>query len=252
MALHMTDHQAFSDSHRNDAEDQASTKCDGLLVAVLQAPPHSQIRAREFSKLVRYLQSLPGIKKVNHQDYALALNQTWEWLNREIDKFQRSCHSSSEQDLVRWINGYLKWRIRDLYFPQTTDLPTISLDVSMADTDETYLNLLAEDGFVRMSLSSLDQDIANMQQQEIRGIVQKIEDWIVTDPEQELQNCHLKNHPQCHCQFLSQKLLLQDPPDKLAKIARDLDISYQTIVSHWKRNCLELLKSKALNLENNQ
>ncbi len=252
MALHMTDHQEFFDSHGNDSEDQACTKCYRLLAALLQAPPHSQIRAREFSKLVRHLQHLPGIKKVNHQDYALALNQTWEWLNREIDKFRWSNNSSLEKELVRWINGYLKWRIRDLYFPQTTDPPTLSLDASIADTDETYLNILAKDGFVGISLSSLDQDIANIQQQEIKGIVQKIEDWIATDPDKKLQHCHLKNHPQCHCQFLSQRLLLQDPPDKLAKIARDINIPYQTVVSHWKRNCLELLKSKVLNLENNQ
>jgi hypothetical protein len=248
MALRMINYQNFFDLHPNSSEYLAYTKCDELLAEVLQAPPHSPIRSKAFSALIRYLQHLPGIKKVDHQDYSLALNQTWEWLNREIDNFQRSNKSSLEQDLVRWINGYLKWRIKDLYSAANV----FSLDAKVVDTDETYLNLLAENGFIRMKLSSLDQDIANIQQQETREIVQQIEDWIATDPDRELQNCHLKNHPQCHCQFLSQKLLLQDPPDKLAKIARDLDISYQTLISHWKRSCLELLKNKALNLENNQ
>jgi hypothetical protein len=248
MALRMINYQNFFDLHPNSSEYLACTKCDELLAEVLQAPPHSPIRSKAFSALIRYLQHLPGIKKVDHQDYSLALNQTWEWLNREIDNFQRSNKSSLEQDLVRWINGYLKWRIKDLYSAANV----FSLDAKVVDTDETYLNLLAENGFIRMKLSLLDQDIANIQQQETREIVQQIEDWIATDPDRELQNCHLKNHPQCHCQFLSQKLLLQDPPDKLAKIARDLDISYQTLISHWKRSCLELLKNKALNLENNQ
>jgi hypothetical protein len=248
MALRMINYQNFFDLHPNSSEYLAYTKCDELLAEVLQAPPHSPIRSKAFSALIRYLQHLPGIKKVDHQDYSLALNQTWEWLNREIDNFQRSNKSSLEQDLVRWINGYLKWRIKDLYSAANV----FSLDAKVVDTDETYLNLLAENGFIRMKLSLLDQDIANIQQQETREIVQQIEDWIATDPDRELQNCHLKNHPQCHCQFLSQKLLLQDPPDKLAKIARDLDISYQTLISHWKRSCLELLKNKALNLENNQ
>jgi hypothetical protein len=252
MAWHMINYQEFSDSPQNILESQVCTKCEKLLATVLQSPPHSLIRSKAFSKLVQYLQHLPGIKKVDHQDYLLALNQTWEWLNREIDKFQCSNNGSLEQDLVRWINGYLKWRIRDLYFPQTTDPPTLSLNASMTDTDETYLSLLSENGFFGMKLSLLDQDIANIQQQETREIVHKIENWIAIDPDQELQKSHLKNHPQCHCQFLSQRLLLQDPPDKLAKIARDLDISYQTLVSHWKRNCLELLRNKAINLENNQ
>jgi hypothetical protein len=248
----MINYQEFFDSYPKNSEIQACTKCDELLAEVLQAPPHSPIRSKAFSALVRYLQHLPGIKKVDHQDYLLALNQTWEWLNREIDKFQRSNNGSLEQDLTRWINGYLKWRIRDLYFPQTTDPPILSLNASMTDTGETYLSLLSENGFLGVKLSSLDQSVANIQQQETREIVDKIENWIATDPDQELQSSHLKNHPQCHCQFLSQRLLLQDPPDKLAKIARDLDISYQTLVSHWKRNCLELLKNKALNLDNNQ
>jgi hypothetical protein len=228
------------------------SKSDRLLAAVLKAPPHSQLRARAFSNLVRYLQHLPSIKKVAHQDYSLALNQTWEWLNREIDKFQRSSNRSSEQDLVSWINGYLKWRIRDLYFPQTTNPPTVSLDASLTDADETYLDLLTDDGFIDVNLSSLDQYIVDIQQQATREIAQQIEDWIVIDPDQELQNCHVKSDPQCHCQLLSAKLLVQDPPDTLSKIARDLNIPYQTLVSHWKRNCLKLLKSKALNLGSSQ
>jgi hypothetical protein len=250
MALHMINHHESCGSLTNSLKDQAYNKCDSLLAAVLQAPPHSQIRARAFSNLIRYLQHLPGIKKVAHQDYALALNQTWEWLNREIDRFQCSRNSSSEQDLVRWINGYLKWRIRDLYFPQTTDPPTFSLDASRIDTDETYLNLLADNGFIGVKLCVLDQNIADLQKQETQEIAQQIEAWIMTDPDRELQKCHLKNHPQCHCQLLSQRLLMEDPPDKLTKIAQDLNIPYQTLVSHWKRNCLTLLRTKATNLEN--
>jgi hypothetical protein len=247
----MINHQEGFDSRINILESHICNNCDDLLAAVLEAPPHSQIRARALSNLIRYLQRLPGIKKVAHQDYPLALNQTWEWLNREIDKFYRSNSSSVEQDLVRWINGYLNWRIRDLYVPQTTYPPTLSLDVNIADTDGTYLELLTDDQSTKMKLSSLDQDIVNFQKQESQEIAEQVEAWIMNDPDRELQNCHLKNNPQCHCQLLSQRLLIQDPPDKLTEIAQDLKVPYQTIVSHWKRTCLVLLKNKAISLEDN-
>ena len=45
------------------------------------------------SCLLRTVMCLPGIKKVNHQDYLLALNQTWEWMSRNLDEFQASTDS---------------------------------------------------------------------------------------------------------------------------------------------------------------
>jgi hypothetical protein len=235
----------------NNSDSSVSTRnhLEELLAKVLGSPPHSKARAKNLSHLIRYLQHLPGIRKVNHQDYLLALNQTWEWLSREIDKFQRSNTGSLEDELVKWINGYLYWRIHDLYFPQKTTPLVQSLDTPVSDTDITYLDLLSEDGFIEMQLSSLDRYIEKLQQQENQSIVHQLEVWIALDPEGELQGSAPKGCPGCNCQILSGKLLLQDPPDSLTKIALELEIPYQTLVSHWKRNCLKLLQNKAKNLE---
>jgi hypothetical protein len=235
----------------NNSDSSVSLKPDleELLTKVLHSPPHSKARAKNLTHLILYLQHLPGIRKVNHQDYLLALNQTWEWLSREIDKFQRSNTGSLEDELVKWINGYLYWRIHDLYFPQKNTPLVQSLDTPVSDTDITYLDLLSEDGFIEMQLSSLDRYIEKLQQQENQSIVHQIEAWIALDPEAELQSCFPKGCPGCNCQILSEKLLIQDPPDSLTKIASELKIPYQTLVSHWKRNCLKLLQNKAKNLE---
>jgi hypothetical protein len=224
-----------------------------LLATVFQAPPHSEARARALSHLIRHLQNSPRIRKVAHQDYLLALNQTWEWLSREIDRFQRN-DNSVEDDLYAWINGYLNWRIRDLYSPSTTQLATVSLDATLsaaAETPETYLDLLSEAGFIEVQLSSLDQYIEALQQQANQEIAIQITAWITTDPDNILQNCCLRNHQHCNCQILSKRLLVQDPPDSFKKISQDLDIPYQTLVSHWKRSCLKLLKNTAKNFEYN-
>ena len=46
------------------------------LAAVLAAPLQSAQRAQAMSRLLGMVRQLPGIRRVNHQDYLLALNQT--------------------------------------------------------------------------------------------------------------------------------------------------------------------------------
>jgi hypothetical protein len=237
----------------NNSSEFLETPLARLLDAVFQALPHSVARAKALSHLIRHLQNSPRIRKVAHQDYLLALNQTWEWLSREIDRFQRT-DNSLEDDLYAWINGYLNWRIRDLYSPPTNQLPTVSLDATLSDaaeTPETYLDLLSAAGFMEVQLSTLDQYIEILQEQANQEIAIQITAWITTDPDNTLQNCCLRNHQHCNCKILSKRLLVQDPPDSFKKISQDLDIPYQTLVSHWKRNCLKLLKNTAKNLEYN-
>ena len=55
--------------------------------------------------------------------------------------------------------------------------------------------------------------------------------------------------PDANSHVLELRLLLQDPPDKLSKIARELNIEYQTLNSHWKRTGLALVKEIALKFE---
>jgi hypothetical protein len=184
------------------------------------------------SDLLRIVQHLPGIYRVSHQDYPLVLNQTWEWLNRGIDEFQMSYPDQSESNkslenaLVRWINGYLKWRIRDLYFPR--------------GKENDYLDLLNDEIFNQ----SINYDY--IQQQEDNIISMKIENWIVSDPEKKLESCYIKNLSHCNCKELAYRLLIKSPPDNLSDISRDIDVSYQTLFSHWKRNCLCLLRDQAM------
>ncbi|MEM9925545.1 MAG: hypothetical protein AAF915_17635, partial [Cyanobacteria bacterium P01_D01_bin.50] len=72
-------------------------------------------RQKALNKLLMIVQQLPGIKKDRHPDYLEALNKTWEWVCRSIEKFKVNPGDSLQNSLVKWINGYLKWRIKDLY-----------------------------------------------------------------------------------------------------------------------------------------
>ncbi len=216
------------------------------LDAVLTAPGQSAQRAKAMSRLLGMLRQLPGIARVNHQDYLLALNQTWEWMSRNIDDFQSST-DSLESDLVKWINGYLYWRIRDIYQSTSNRQQPMSLDEEVFDRGETFLDLLSETGTIGVDINTLDEQIAVLQQQADREVATQIESWIESDPDRKLQNCHPRDRAGCHCQILSCRIVIKDPPDSFTQIATELNIPYQTLVSHWKRSCLPILQTQARN-----
>lgn len=217
------------------------------LAAVLAAPLQSAVRAKAMSDLLRIVMHLPGIKKVNHQDYALALNQTWEWMSRNIDEFQSST-DSLEYDLVKWLNGYLYWRIHDIYHGIGDRQQPLSLNEHILEQGETYLDLLSESGFIDLNLNNLNDHIQLLQQQEHQQIATQIEIWIQRDPDRQLQSCSVRDCDRCNCQMISYRIIVKDPPDSFTAIAKDLNVPYQTLVAHWKRKCLPILQAQAKNL----
>ena len=203
-------------------------------------------RQKALNKLLVVVQQLPGIKKDSHQDYLEALNKTWEWFCRSIDKFDKSRVDSGESlkvSLVRWINGYLKWRIKDLYATEGNYI--ISLDQQISNNEGstvTKLDILADPQFNNVTLDLLDIKIAQIQQRNRQTWGQRIVQFIELDEKRELRRCCTRKNTECNCQFLAKRLLLAKPSHKIADIARELNVSNQTIYSHWKKKCLPLLK----------
>lgn len=218
-------------------------------------PEDSLERQKALNRLLIIVQQFPGIYKSSHQDYPEALNKTWEWVCRKIGEFEP--HSSSlQQSLTQWINGYLKWRIKDLYVSDSKY--TISLDRPLNNNEHNYndkvsmLDILADNNSQSTTLNLLDLKIAQIQKGERQSWGERIKLYIEQDEMDELKNCHLKKNPECNCHLLAIRLLLHQPPHKIADIARQLNSSNQTIYSHWKRKCLPLLKKISTNLEFNQ
>lgn len=194
------------------------------------------------NKLLLQIQQLPGLKKLDHQNYPAALNLTLEWVSREIAKFEPRPPSVSKS-LVNWINGTLRWRIQDLYSPDQ-DAP-ISLDAPIAvDAGETTrLEQLPD-----FTLSGLDGMIESVQKETTQRIGLQLELYIEQDPEGKLRNSYPRSNPECNCQFLSLRRVLKEPPDKFKDLEKELNVKYTTLHSHWKRNCELLLQEKALTL----
>ena len=226
------------------------------LIDELQHNPEQSLERRKaLNRLLIIIQQFPDIYKSSHQDYPEALNKTWEWVCRKICDFQP--HSSSiQKSLTQWINGYLKWRIKDLYMSDSKY--TISLDRPLSGNEDndnykaSMLDILADSNSQSISLNLLDLKIAQIQTQDRQCWGERIKQYIEQDEMNELKNCHLKRNPECNCQLLAISLLLQQPPHKIADIARQLNSSNQTIYSHWKRKCLPLLRKISTNLEFHQ
>ncbi|MEG4923428.1 hypothetical protein [Microcoleus sp. F10-C6] len=191
------------------------------------------------NKLLLEIQQLPGLKKSVHQDYPEALNRTFEWVSREIANFVPRPPSISTS-LVNWINGYLGWRIKDLYSPDK-DAP-ISLDAPIAvDAGETTrLELLPD-----FTLSGLDGAIEIAQKETTQRIGLQLELYIEQDPEGKLKNSYPGSYAECNCQFLSMRRVLKDPPDRFQDLATELKVNYTTLNSHWKRKCVLSLQEIA-------
>jgi len=236
-----------------------------LIAAVSQHPEGSLGWRKAMSRLLIVIQGLPEFSRYSRldcPDYFLdALNQTWEWLSRNIKHFKPQS-ASIRTDLVIWIKGYLYWRVRDLGSPAPPPgkMWHYSLDQAIAHDQggeqTTWLERVSEQGQLLGTpsnpwvLSGLEAYIEQLQQQSEQHLVQKLALYIEQDPERQLRNCYPRRHRECNCHVLSQRLLFifKNPPDKLTDIARDFQINYQTLVSHWKLKGIPLLQTIATEL----
>jgi hypothetical protein len=223
-----------------------------LIEEVCQHSVKNPKRRKAINRLLIEIQKLPGLIKSSHQDYLDVLNELWQWVNENIcQKFDLSQPLVQER-LRQWLNSRLYWRIRDRYRNNSsTQLPEVSLDATIggeATTGATYLDQLPETGFNIPYRSGFDDYIARIEREQQQSIGLALERYIEEDPEGKLRNCHPKAYPDCNCQILSQRVLLKNPPDKFATVAKELNINYQTLTSHWKRNCLPLLQDIAKEL----
>ena len=222
--------------------DDLDRRLSALIAEVRQHSAPSKKWRTAMNKLLLQIQQLPGVKKSAHPNYPVALNLTLEWVSREIANFEPRSPSVSKS-FVNWINGYLGWRIKDLYSPDK-DAP-ISLDAPIAvDAGETTrLELLPD-----FTLSGLDGMIESVQKETTQRIGLELEHYIEQDPEGKLRNSYPRSKPECNCQFLSLRRVLKEPPDKFKDLAKELNVKYPTLTSHWDRKCEPSLQEIARTL----
>jgi len=218
-----------------------------LISEICQYPLTSPKRRKAFNRLIAAIARLPGLAKSSHPDYLDAFNQTLTWVNREI------CHQFDwtqpdvERRSVQWLNSYLYWRIKDLHAKNSNH--PVSLDAPVTeDKTITLADLLSDSSGDRPTRDGLDAYIQNIEREHRQNLALKLEQYIETDPENQLKQCHPKAYPQCNAQEIARRVLLKHPPEKFTAIAREFGINYQTLKSHWERNCRPLLQDIARQL----
>jgi hypothetical protein len=228
--------------NKESGMDDLEQQLTALITQIRQHPPQSLQWRLAMDRLLREIQQLPGLLKSSHHDYPAVLNRTFEWVSKNISKFEPYSGSVVES-LVKWINSYLYRRIQDLSLPKKNT--PLSLDAPIA-SDFGEITLL--DKLPNSTLSGLDDLIENSQRESKQRIGLQLEHYIERDPEEKLKNSYPRSCAKCNCQFLSQRLVLKEPPDKVTDIARDLSIPRTTVNSHWKRNCKPMLQKIAEDL----
>ncbi|NEQ85169.1 MAG: hypothetical protein F6K26_35060 [Moorea sp. SIO2I5] len=212
----------------------------------------SEERRRDIHRLLLECQQFPGLLKPPYPLDLEALDQTWEWVIKNICAFEPKPDLPVQTSLLRWINGYLKWRIHDLRVKQAGQHSReSSLNAKINKNSENPTELidqLPDGGFETPTLNGIDAYIEKLKKQEIQETFEQLEGYVEEDPDYSFQTCHPRKRPDCNCQLLCQRLLFKYPPEKLTHISRELDIKYDTIISHWKRKCLPLLQKKLKDL----
>ena len=222
-------------------ENQLDTELIRLFEIICQSPANSPEKAKAINRFIILCQKNLSLIKDKHPDYPEALNKTWKWVSENLNKFQSSSPSFTHS-LQRWINGYLYWRIKDLYIINTA--PNVSIKPLV-----TYGEEFSETGFVAPPLSDLDALEKSEEEKQLNLVLEEIRRHVEADPDCILRKFHPRGHPECNCQLLIKRLIFQNPPDTLANIAKEFDINYQNVNTRWqhtkRQNCRQMLKEIA-------
>jgi len=218
---------------------------DELINATCQHPLRSPEWRKYMSRLILTLQKYRGrgLAQSSHPDYLEALNRTWEWFSQNICQFyQNRTEAISRDRLLRWINGYLRWRIRDLYIPD--DQAPRSLDQPLANS-EPETSLMEQDlqrDLTSPTLSGLDSYIENLHREKTQRLGLALEQYITEDPNGKLAGCFPSQYPDCNCQILCMSRCVKEPPDKFKDLATQLNMPQQKVSNHFYHRCKPLLQ----------
>jgi hypothetical protein len=200
---------------------------------------------KAFTKLLRVIEILPLAKpRVYHPDYSSVRNKVLMEARDKICTDFAPERRSLRTSLTIWINECLRLRyqIIELFKPQKT----VSIDNQPnVETGDTYKDLISnEDSLNSPRLDGLDQLFAD----ELQDICTKLREYIETDPEGRLRNCHPPTYPQWNCQEFVKRRYFRQPNQPWKEISQELNIPDGSPSPEANRRFFPLLKEIAKNL----
>jgi hypothetical protein len=240
-----------------------------LLQLLKDSQEGSKEQERLKNQLCQLIPHLPGIRKNRDAnpniDFDGAVNEAYGGFFKTLPRFFREIDLDNIADnalqtrVVKLFNTIVKRKVYDQYRKLERQPFTFSLDAPTKSKkgEEFDSEGVADD----TTVIGIEQLIEQEQAKNERRIGRKLWQCIEDDPTGELRNSYpnekidktkpnnpenRRPRPDANSHVLALRLLLQDPPDKLSEIARELNIDYQTLHSHWKRTGLVLVKEIAL------
>jgi hypothetical protein len=229
---------------------------------------HEQKRlTNELSRLIPQLTGFRKTRDANPNiDFEGAVNEAYGGFFKTFPTFlhQLDLDNNPEQlreRLVRRFNQIIKHKLADQYRKLNQQPFTVSLNAPIkSKKGEDFDSEGVPDDTTEIGIEQL---IEREQAQNRQHIGRKVWQYIEEDPERTLRDSYpnekiddsrpntpenRRPRPDANSHVLALRLLLKEPPDKLSVIAKELDINYQTLHSHWKREGLPLVREMALKL----
>ncbi|MBW4522163.1 MAG: sigma-70 family RNA polymerase sigma factor [Scytolyngbya sp. HA4215-MV1] len=185
-----------------------------LIAEAKQYSPGSLKRQKALTQVIRLV--TPKLWKSSTPDYNDALQQTWEYFARNVDRYNPNLAS-----VVTWLNRYLRWRLSDLASARQ-EIP-FSQFGQPADGDLTpFENIPDKTGDATLLLT-------------------EVLTWMQTDPTGELRALHIQDHPEVTAQLLLLKRL--PPQTSWKKLSQAYGIPIPTLSSFYRRHCFPRLRN---------
>jgi hypothetical protein len=191
-----------------------------LAVAAGALPARSVQRRQTLNELIRRITASNRLWRENTPYYEDALQQTWLYVCRNIDKYD-----PEKSSVIHWIDQHLKWRLKDGYIQKAEQAAKTATGFA---TDAT------------VTTDPIGQLVAPP---DIPPILEETRQWVEADPDGELRRLSVYRHPACNCQVL---LLRRLPPEtSWQAIAAEFDLPPSTPPNFYQRNCLPRLRNFA-------
>lgn len=234
-----------------------------LLQLLKDSQEGSKEQERLKNQLCQLIPDLPGIRKHPYPNIDLEemMQEAYCGFIKTLSVFLRGIDLDSlaadvlRTRVVQRFNKTLKNKVYDQYRRMQQQIFTVSFDAPI--TSNPGEEFEAQEPIDDTTKNGIEQLIEREQAHNKQRIGRKLWQCIEDDPTGELRNSYpnekidktqpntpenRRPRPDANCHILAVRLLLKDPPDKLSVIARELNIDYQTLNSHWKRTGFELVK----------
>ncbi|MDX2229544.1 MAG: hypothetical protein NW220_07895 [Leptolyngbyaceae cyanobacterium bins.349] len=180
----------------------------------------SRERNRALTQIIRMV--LPLLRYNNSAIEADVMQQTLLYLVKNFDQYDvdRGC-------LVTWLNAYLYFRRCDAYqqtaLKQRSEIP---LDSTLMDDEKLC--------------SKVIPDLPSRHYGSLQ-ILDRIVNWVKTDPNGTLRQIHISQHPEVNAQTM---ILLRLPMQEMSwkAIAAKFGLPIPTLSAFYQRKCVPLLR----------